>query len=111
MKFLLTANGMKEVSDPSFFEIAHEKFQDFSELIVGKEMEVIVRPFLSFIEDCFVNLGHWFIANLPDIMGYSTILCGICVILCSFSKNTTIVKPLGIWGIANIIAICILGGV
>lgn len=110
MKFVFTAAGMQEVATPSFLEKAHEKFQDFSDYVIGKEMDSIINPFLNFLQDCFVNFGHWFVANLPDFMGYSTVLCGICIIICSFAGSKTIIKPIGLWAVANIIAICILGG-
>lgn len=111
MKFLLTASGMKEVTDPSLLEKAHEKFQGFADYVNGKETEYVFHPFWDFIQDIMISLGHWIVTNLPEIMGYSTILCAICIVICSFTSSQSMIKPIGLWAVATIIAICILGGV
>lgn len=111
MKFLLTASRMKEVTDPTLLEKVHDKFKDFADYVIGKETEYVFYPFWDFIQDSMISLGHWIITNLPEIMGYSTILCAICIVICSFTSSQSIIKPIGLWAVATIIAICILGGV
>ncbi|QFR56259.1 hypothetical protein PPK15_gp46 [Bacillus phage 000TH010] len=65
----------------------------------------------SGVEGMFSNLWHWFLMNLPDIMGYSAILAGICIILGSMIGRGGMFKPLAYFAGALILALCILGGV
>ncbi|CAA66529.1 unnamed protein product [Bacillus phage SPP1] len=63
------------------------------------------------ISDSFSNLGHWFIMNLPDIIGYGAILSGVLIILGSMIGRGGMFKPLAYFAGAFILALCILGGV
>lgn len=65
----------------------------------------------SGIMDGLTHLGHWFVFNLPDIMGYGTVLAGISIIVGAAIGKGGMIKPLSIYAITMIIVICILGGV
>ncbi|CAM4187304.1 M23 family metallopeptidase [Paenibacillus alkaliterrae] len=84
-----------------------------SDGVVGKEREVVQtvsNPVWAWIKAQMIDLGHWFVANLPDIMGYGAILAAVCIILGSMAGKGGILKPLAIYAGLLILALCILGG-
>lgn len=86
-----------------------DKYNQFSDWFVGKEIEIFWKPFQAFLHDSLLYMWNWIIANLPDIMGYSAVLAGICIIL-SAMAGKGILKPLAAYGGSLIIALCILMG-
>jgi murein DD-endopeptidase MepM/ murein hydrolase activator NlpD len=101
-------SGAVETSGDSWFL---DKYNDFSDWFVGKEVEFILKPLGNLFKDIGTGLWSWFIANLPDIMGYGTILAGAIIILSAMAGKGGIIKPLAWYAGAMIIAVCILGSV
>lgn len=89
--------------------ILFDKLNDFSDFVIGKEVEWIFKPLLDGFKWTAINLGEWIIINLPDIVGYTAVGAGIIVIL-STMLGKGILKPLGWFFGVFIIATCILGG-
>lgn len=88
-----------------------DKFNTFSDWFVGKEVEMIGIPIKNFLNESLSNIWHWFIFNLPDMMGYFTIGAGILIIISALIGNGSLLKTLG-WYIGIMItALCILGGI
>ncbi|PEA83783.1 hypothetical protein CON99_09440 [Bacillus pseudomycoides] len=115
MKF--TFNGEKMVAAAGYIgeKAADGSFMDkinsFSDSIVDKEIEWLFKPIGEFIVTSLHHLGDWFIANLPDIMGYSTMAAAAFIIIGSMTGRGGMMKPLG-WLVGGLIAaVCILGGV
>lgn len=114
MKFLF--DGSNWVAATSYIgEKAKEgSFMDymnrFSDGIVSKEMEIIFKPIGVFLTECMSGLGHWILANLPDLMGYTTIAAGVLIILGGMLGKANVTKTLGWYFGSFIVAVCILGG-
>jgi hypothetical protein len=87
-----------------------EKWNQLGDFVIGKEKEFIGHPIQEFCYNVANNCWHWFIANLPDIIGYTAIGAGILIIL-SAMTGQGILKPLGWFFGAFVVAACILGGV
>lgn len=87
-----------------------EKFNNFSDWVIGKEMELIVKPFANFMQELTTNIWTWFVMNLPDIMGYATVGAGIIIIISSMVGKGGMIKTLAVYFAIMILAICILGG-
>lgn len=98
----------KTIGEPSW---AMGKLNEFSDWFVGKETEYLLKPLVKLFHDIGAATWHWFIVNLPDIMGYGAVLAGVCIIIGSMLGKGGMLKPLAIYAVALIIAICILGGV
>jgi hypothetical protein len=112
MRFIYTAAGMVEEQEAvEASNWALDKFNNFSDWVIGKEVELILAPIGSFFKEVGVATWHWFITNLPDIMGYSAVLAAICIILGAMFGRGGMMKPLAIYAAALILALCILGGV
>ena len=88
-----------------------DKYNDFADWFVGAEVEFILKPIGHFLNEIGTSTWNWFIFNLPDIMGYGTILAGICIIIGAMIGKSGMIKPLAVYAIALIISLCILGGV
>lgn len=79
----------------------------------GKEKEIVEtvsNPVWAWFKVQMVDFGHWFVGNLPDIMGYGAILAGVCIVLGGMIGKGGMIKPLSIYAGLLIIALCILGG-
>ncbi|MBU8908466.1 M23 family metallopeptidase [Desertibacillus haloalkaliphilus] len=100
-------SGHIENSNTNFFL---EKFNQFSDWVIGKETELVLKPFANFIQEVTTDIWMWFVANLPDIMGYGTIAAGVLMIFSSMVGKGGMIKTLAWWFGALILAICILGG-
>jgi hypothetical protein len=87
-----------------------DKWNQAGDFVVGKEMELLFKPLGEFIQQAVIHSWHWFIVNLPDIIGYSAIGAGILIIL-SAMAGKGIIKPVGWFSGLFILAACILGGV
>jgi len=87
-----------------------DKWNQLGDYVIGKEQDMIGHPIQQFLHDTLLNCWHWFITNLPDILGYTTIGAGILIIL-SAMAGKGIVKPLAWYFAAFILAACILGSV
>lgn len=87
-----------------------DKFNNFSDWFIGKEMDVIGVPVKNFLNESLSNIWHWFIFNLPDMMGYFTIGTGIMIIISALIGNGSLLKTLGWYVGIMITALCILGG-
>jgi hypothetical protein len=107
MKFILGAAGLEPAKEANGIM---EKFNNFSDYVVGKEVELILAPIGGFLKECAIAAWQWFLINLPDILGYTTIGAGILIIL-SAMAGKGVVKPLAWYFGAFIIAACILGSV
>lgn len=107
MKFILGAAGLEPVEKTN---IVLEKFNQFSDWAISKEVELVLAPLGAFLKAAAISAWHWFIVNLPTIMMYSTVAAGILIIL-SAMAGRGVIKPLGWYMGALIIATCILGGV
>jgi hypothetical protein len=80
---------------------------------IGKEKDVIEtvsNPVWAFFKAQLIDLGHWFVGNLPDIMGYGAILAGVFIILGGMFGKGGSLKPAGVYAGLLIVSICILGG-
>lgn len=115
MKFLFDGTGMK-LATAYIGEKAKEGtwldgLNDFSDWVVQSEMNMIFKPILSLLSEGLKDLGIWFVANLPDIMGYGTILAGVWCVIGAMSGKGGMMKPLGYLAGGLILAVCILGGV
>jgi hypothetical protein len=82
-----------------------------SDWIIGKEAKYVFKPVGGGVQDVALSMWHWLIVNLPDIMGYGTILFGALIILSSLTGKGRLIKIAGLYGGLLIIAICILGSV
>lgn len=120
MKFIMSATGqLTETKDVGEFYIGGkpepgslmDHMNRFSDWLVGKEIEFIVKPFVNFLEGMTITFWHWFIQVLPDLIGYSAIACGIFMILSAMTGKSGMMKPLGIFAALFIIAVCILTSV
>jgi hypothetical protein len=60
--------------------------------------------------DFLLNCWEWFVFYLPDIMGYSAVLTGICIIIGAMIGKGGMIKPFAVFAAAMILALCILGG-
>jgi hypothetical protein len=87
-----------------------DHFNQFSDWAIGKQVELIFKPLGLFLQQAAINAWHWFIVNLPDIIGYGTIATGVIIIL-SAMAGKGIIKPLGWYAGALILAVCILGSI
>lgn len=83
----------------------------FSDWLIGKEAQIVVKPAASGIEDIILSTWHWIVVNLPDIMGYGTMLFGALIILSSLLGKGRLIQIAGLYGGLLIIAISILGSV
>lgn len=88
-----------------------DKFNGFADKVIMQEYGILLKPLLGLLGELFTDLGRWFIVNLPDIMGYTTIGAGIFIVLGAMVGKGGIMKPLAYWFGALILAVCILGGV
>lgn len=88
-----------------------DSLNDFSDWVVQSEVNVIFKPILSLLSEGLHEFGVWFVANLPDIMGYCTITAGVFAIIGSMTGKGGLMKPLGYLAGGLITAVCILGGV
>jgi murein DD-endopeptidase MepM/ murein hydrolase activator NlpD len=71
----------------------------------------VVNPVSNWFQDQLTNLGHWIVANLPDIMGYGAIIAAVCIIFGAAMGKGGMIKPLLLYGIALVIAALVRGGV
>ncbi|MGO4890262.1 M23 family metallopeptidase [Anaerobacillus sp. MEB173] len=100
--------GNIEAEKSNFFL---EKFNAFSDWVVGKEVEFVFKPLGDFLKQVSIDTWNWIIVNLPDIMGYTTMAAGAFVILFSMIGKGGMMKPLGIYAGLLILALAILTGV
>lgn len=115
MKYVFDGKGMVAAAAGYIGEKAKEgtwldSLNKFSDSIVGKEMEVVFKPTGQFLVECLSSLGHWFLVNLPDIMGYVTIASGVLIILSGMLGKANVTKTMSWYAGAFIVAICVLGG-
>lgn len=108
MKFILGAAGLEPAKESS--NIVLDKFNQFSDWAIQKEVELVLAPLGAFLKGAAMSAWQWFLINLPDILGYTTIGAGILIIL-SAMAGKGVVKPLAWYFAAFIIAACILGSV
>ena len=108
MKFILGESGMTEAKDVNWIM---DRYNDFSEWVVNKETEPVLKPVGEFFHGLGAALWQWFIENLPDMIGYGAVAAGILIIIGSMTGKGGMMKPLAYFSGALIIAICILGGV
>lgn len=87
-----------------------DKFNQFSDKVVGAETEFVFAPLWNAIQTLCVQSWEWFVLNLPDILGYGAIATGIIIILSAMSGKG-VLKPIGWFAGALIAGLCILGGV
>lgn len=86
-----------------------DKWNQAGDWVVDRELELILKPIGAFLKELTIQTWHWFILNLPDIIGYTAIGSGVMIIL-SAMMGRGILKPLGWFMSAFILAACILGG-
>lgn len=109
MKFILGSAGLEPIKQASS-NIILDKYNQFADWAVSKEVELVLAPLGAFLKAAAINAWHWFIINLPNIMMYSAVGAGILIIL-SAMAGRGVIKPLGYYIGALILATCILGGV
>lgn len=51
----------------------------------------------------------WFVGVLPDLIGYSTLVTGAAVIVCT-AAGQGMIKPLGVYSCVLIASLCVLAG-
>ncbi|WP_212934967.1 hypothetical protein [Bacillus hominis] len=117
MKFILEGGQMILASAGGYIgEKAKEgSFMDalnsFSDSIVHTEVEFILKPIGYFFKECGALLWDWFIVNLPDLMGYTTIAAGAFIIISSMLGKGSLMKTVSWYSVLLILALTILGGV
>lgn len=82
----------------------------FADKVIGAEQDHIANPAWGWIKGQLVDAGHWFVTNLPDIMGYGAIFMGAMIILGSMMGKQGMLKPIGVYAGTLIVAVCILSG-
>lgn len=87
-----------------------DKWNQAGDYVVGKENQMLLKPFIAMIKELSLEFWQWFILNLPEIIGYTAIGAGIIIIL-SAMTGRGILKPIGWFAGVFILALCILGGV
>ncbi|PEK70429.1 hypothetical protein [Bacillus pseudomycoides] len=117
MKFILEGGQMilansgayigEKAKEGSFMDIIN----DFSDSIVHTEIEFILKPIGHFFKECGSLLWDWFIVNLPDLMGYTTIAAGAFIIISSMLGKGSLMKTISWYTAFLILALTILGGV
>ncbi len=85
-----------------------DKYNGISENVVEAETEFILKPIGALMKHISVEVWEWFVINLPDIMGYTTIAAGAFVILSSMVGRGNMMKTLGWYVGALILSLCIL---
>lgn len=108
MKFILGAAGLEPAKEGGSFIL--DQYNKLSDKVISAEMEAIFKPIGEFIQQAAIYSWHWFIVNLPDIIGYTTIGAGILIII-SAMAGKGVIKPLAWYFAAFILAACILGSV
>jgi hypothetical protein len=88
-----------------------EKYNDFADKVIGSQYEFILKPIGHFFREVSTDVWDWFVLNLPDIIGYTTVGAGVVIILSSMVGKGGMLKTLGWYFGAFILAACILGGV
>ena len=116
MKFVFDGSKMVATSVGYIGEKAKEgsvmdHINNFSDWVVQSEIDMIFKPILSLLAEGLSELGHWIVLNLPDIMGYGTLLAGAWCMVGALAGKGGMMRPLGILAGGLIIAVCILGGV
>lgn len=96
--------------DASWWQSIWNSLNDGTDYLLEKEVELLLKPLGLFLQKCAVMLWHWFLTNLPDIMGYGAILTGVCIILGSMIGKGGMMKPIAIYSGFFIIALLLLGG-
>lgn len=116
MKFVLNGGQMvlanagyigEKAKEGSFMEALN----NFSDSIIHTEIEFILKPIGHFFKECGTLLWDWFIVNLPDLVGYSTIAAGVFIIISSMLGKGSMMKTISWYTALLILAITILGGV
>jgi Peptidase family M23 len=100
-------------NDQGFFSKAWEFLKDPGRVTSESGAEhggLLWRWIENELHNLTVDAWNWFVVNLPDIMGYGAIAAGVFVILGSMAGKGGMIKPLGIYVGALILALCILGG-
>lgn len=69
---------------------------------------VFLDLLMAKVGEGLIYVWGWFVYNLPDIVGYSTILAGVIVILGSMVKRGGAIKALLGYAAFLILAVCIL---
>lgn len=114
MKFIFDGKGM--VATAGYIgEKAKEgtwldSLNKFSDSIVNSEVEVFFKPLGTLLAESLQSLGHWLLVNLPDILGYTTIACGVLIILGGMLGKANVTKTMSWYAGALIVAVCVLGG-
>lgn len=88
-----------------------DKVNDFSDWVVHGEVELILKPIGAFLKEVGITLWDWFLINLPDLMGYTTIAAGAFMIISSMLGGGSLMKTMSWYAAAFIVALTILGGV
>jgi len=80
---------------------------DVSDSFIQSEVNFILKPIGHFL----LEIWHWVVDNLPDIIGfYGTLVTAVCIILSSMLGRGGIIKPITVYAGLLILSICILGG-
>lgn len=108
---LEVVNAINTTDDTGFGAWALEQYNEFSDWVIGKEVEFILKPLASLLKDITITLWDWFILNLPNIMGYTTVLMGVLIILGAMVGRDGMIKIISVYSALMILALCLLGGV
>lgn len=116
MKFINNGKGMELASNIYIGgEPADGSWLDYinngSEWLVDKQIELMLKPLGLLIQGLASSIWHWFIANLPDIMGYTTMVAAIFIVLSSMVGKGGFMKPLAWYSAALILSFVLLGTV
>lgn len=87
-----------------------DKYNHFADHVIEKENYMLLQPFLGMLKELCRELWTWFLANLPDLMGYGTILAGAIIIIGAMIGKGGLLKSLAIYAGGLILSICILLG-
>ncbi len=87
-----------------------DKYNNFADGAINAEMEWVLKPIGHFIKFLTLEMWEWFVANLPEIMGYTTMAAGVFVILSAMVGKGGMVKTLAWYFGFFILGVCILAG-
>jgi murein DD-endopeptidase MepM/ murein hydrolase activator NlpD len=73
-------------------------------------IETVSNPVWAWTKGQLIDFGHWFVTNLPDLMGYGAIMAGVFIILGSMVGKGGMMKPLSIYAGALIVSFLVLAG-
>lgn len=114
MQFILQAGKLLEPQDDRVYIGGKpeegswlDRLNDWADHAITAEKEHILNPTWAWIKDQLIDLGHWIVTNLPDLMGYGAVLAGALIILGSMTGKG-IMKPIAYYAGSFFVSVIIL---